>query len=210
MPYRHPIGDPIERPAEPAEVVRESIDIAAPPTEVFRALADPRELAVWLGGDDPAPAAHEPANEPNARPAGAPATRWDALVAAPDGTAGVVTGEYGRVVPPHLLETTWRASWNDYAVERVRFELVPIHVGGVAGTRVTVTHTRAAARLLAPSSAFVGTAARADLWPTFLARLAAYVATAEALRRWDASPQGAPADAFQALHRAVVELHHAR
>lgn len=212
MPYRHPIGDPLDRPAEPAEVVCESIDIAAPAADVFRALADPRELAAWLGGGDPAPRSpeHEVPDGPDTRPAAAPATRWDARVVAPDGTVGVVTGEYGHIVPPRLLETTWRASWNDFAPERVRFELVPIEVGGGAGTRVTVRHTRAAAQWRAPSSAFAGAVARADVWPSFLARLAAYVATAEALKRWDASPHGAPADTFDALHRAIVERHQAR
>ena len=205
MPYRHPIGDPIERPAEPAEVVRESIDIAAPPADVFRALAEPRELAAWLGGGQPPPAAPDAADKPSARPATVPATRWDARVLAPDGTAGVVTGEYGAVVPPRLLETSWRASWNDFVPERVRFELVPIEVGGVAGTRVTVTHTRATMQWHAPSSAFRGALAHANVWPTFLARLAAYVATA-ALGRWDAAPPGT----FDALHRAVVQLHGAR
>lgn len=210
MPYRHPIGDPIERPAEPAAIVRESIDIAAPAADVFRALADPRELATWLGGGDAPPVAPDATDEPNARPVAAPATRWDARVVAPDGTVGIVTGEYGAVAPPRLLETTWRASWNDFVPERVRFELVPIEVGGVAGTRVTVTHTRAAMQWHAPSSAFSGTLARAGIWHTFLARLAAYVATAEALGRWDAPPHDTSADAFGALHRAVVELHHAK
>ena len=207
MPYRHSIGDPMERPAEPAEVVRESIDIAAPAADVFRALADPRELAAWLGGGAPPAEPDSPAtpDEPSVRPAAAPRTRWDARVTAPDGTVGVVTGEYGRMVPPHLLETTWRASWNDFASERFRFELVPIDVGGLAATRVTVTHTRAAMQWRAPSSAFEAHVAGAELWPTFLARLAAYVATT-GLGRWGASPHGA----FDALHRAVVELHGAR
>ena len=209
MPYRPPIGDPIERPAETAEVVRESIDIAAPAADVFRALADPRELAAWLGGGGPASAAPDSTDEPSARPTDVPATRWDAHVTAPDGSVGVVTGEYGRILPPHLLETTWRASWNDFAPERVRFELVPIEVGGVAGTRVTVTHRRATMQWRAPSSAFNATVARADLWPTFLARLATYVTTAT-LVRWNESPHAAPTDAFDALHRAVVEIHHAR
>jgi uncharacterized protein YndB with AHSA1/START domain len=210
MPNRHPIGDPIERAAGAADVVQASVDIAASPTDVFHALADPRELTAWLGGGDPDLTYPEQPDEPSARPAEGPAGRWDARVVAPDGTAGVVTGEYGHVVPPRLLETTWRASWNDFAVERVRFELVPIDVGGVAGTRVTVTHTRAAARWLAPSSAFAGGVARAELWPTCLARLATYVATAITVREWDATSHGSPADAFDALHRRVVELHRAR
>jgi uncharacterized protein YndB with AHSA1/START domain len=216
MPYRHPIGDPTERHRDAPDVVRASVDIAAPAADVFRALSDPRELVAWLGGDDPAPSTPAPADAtdapdaPSTRPAGASGVRWDARVIAPDGTVGVVAGELGTVIPPRLLETTWRASWNDFAPERVRFELEPIEVGGVAGTRVTVTHTRAAMRWHAPSSAFDATMARADVWPTLLARLAAYVATATALGRWNASPRGTPADAFDALHRAVVELHHAR
>jgi hypothetical protein len=84
-----------------------------------------------------------------------------------------------------------------------------VDVGGIAGTCVTVTHTRAEARLLAPSSAFVGTLARADLWPTFLARLSAHVVTASTLAQWS-SRDAASADAFGALHRAVIDLHHAR
>ena len=100
-------------------------------------------------------------------------------------------------------------SWNDFATERVRFQLVPADVGGVAGTRVTVTHTRAEARLLAPSSAFAPATASLDVWPAFLARLAAHVATASALARWPGG-DGASADTFDALHRAVVDLHRAR
>ena len=199
MPYRHPIGDPPGRPAETAEVVRESTDVAAPAGDVFRALADPHELAAWLGRyappSDPDPRAAT--DEPSMRTVAAPGTRWEARVIAPDGTTGVVTGEYGTVIPPRLLETSWRASWNDFTPERVRFELVPIEVGGVAGTRVTVPHTRAAMRWLAPSSAFHAALARADLWPTLLARLAAYVATGTLV----------PWGAFDALHRAVVEVH---
>ena len=211
MPYRHPIGDPTERPA--ADVVRASIDIAAPVSDVFRALADPRELALWLGGGDPPPSTDEPAdvtNEPDARPTATAGSRWNARVIAPDGTVGIVTGELAAVIPPHLLETSWRASWNDFVPERVRFELVPIEIGGGTVTRVTVTHTRAAVRWHAPSSAFRGTIARADVWPTYLARLAAYVATAIAPGRWGAPPHGSPGDAFDGLHRAVVDLHRAK
>jgi uncharacterized protein YndB with AHSA1/START domain len=208
MPSRHPIGDPTETPADAAGIVRASIDIAAAPADVFHALADPRELAAWLGSD-PARASTESTDAPSARPRELlPASRWHAQVVAPDGMPGVVTGEYGTVAPPHVLETTWRASWNDFATEGVRFELAPIEVGGAAGTRVTVTHTRAAARLLAPSSAFVaGHTLAGELWPSLLARLAVYVATRGALARWGG--HDASAESFEALHRAVVELHHA-
>jgi uncharacterized protein YndB with AHSA1/START domain len=207
MPYRHPIGDPIERPADSTEAVRTSIDIAASADEVFHALCDPCQLAAWLGGD-PVSAPSDAREAPAAPDLAAPASRWDARVVAPDGTIGVVNGEYVSIVPPHRLETTWRASWNDFAPERVRFELVPIDVSGSIGTRVTVTHTRALMRAHAPSSAFGRSIAHADLWPTLLARLSVHVVTAASLARWSA-PRADVADTFASLHRAVVELHHA-
>lgn len=193
MPFFYPMGDPIDAPAEPAGIVHASVDIAAPPAEVFRALVDPHELAAWLGGESPdADRAAAPVRTP------APGTRWRAPAIALDGTTGTVAGEYLSVVPPHRLETTWRASWNDFAPERVRFELVPIVVAGAEGTRVEVTHTRAAARLHATTAALSHAGADApNAWPTLLARLAVHVAIA------------APGDAFDALHRAVVELHRA-
>ena len=134
---------------------------------------------------------------------------WRAPAVAPDGTSGTVAGEYQLVLPPHVLETTWRASWNDFATERVRFQLAPADVAGVAGTRVTVTHTRTGARLLATTSAITSAAAHAEPWSALLARLAAYVATASALARWPGR-DGASDDSFAALHRAVLDLHHAR
>lgn len=209
---RHVTGDPIEAPAEPAGIVRASVDIAAPAAEVFRALVEPRELAAWLGGE-PVPPSPPDQPEPRDEPPGhhshpLPGARWHTPAVAPDGTSGTVTGEYLLVLPPHVVETTWRASWNDFATERVRFQLAPIDVGGVAGTRVTVTHTRAEARLRAPSAAFVGAAASANVWPSFLARLAAHVATVSALARWSGR-NASPNDSFDALHRAVVDLHHA-
>ena len=47
----HPIGDRFEAERVPSRVVRVTEDIAAPPESVFRALVDPRELAMWLGGE---------------------------------------------------------------------------------------------------------------------------------------------------------------
>jgi hypothetical protein len=48
------------------------------------------------------------------------------------------------------------------------------------------------------------------VWPAFLARLAAHVATTSALARWSDRDSSSPNDSFDALHRAVVDLHHAR
>jgi uncharacterized protein YndB with AHSA1/START domain len=203
----HVTGDPIESPAEPAGIVRASVDIAAPTADVFRALVEPRELAAWLGGE---PMPEDPRDqEPDHRTTPRPGTTWRAPALAPDGTSGTVAGEYLVVLPPHALETTWRASWNDFATERVRFQLAPVDVGGVAGTRITVTHTRSESRLLTTSGAFEGAAVRSDAWPVVLARLAAHVSTASALAQWSGR-DGAPDASFTALHRAVVDLHRAR
>ena len=203
---RHVTGDPIESPAEPVSVVRASVDIAAPVAEVFHALVDPRELSAWLGGE---PMPSRPRDDRDADPRSPlPGAAWRAPAIAPDGTTGTVAGEYLSVVPPHRLETTWRASWNDFATERVRFELAPIDVSGVEGTRVTVTHTRTEARLHA-TTATLSHAGTADAWSSLLARLAAHVVTASALARWSGR-DAAVATSFDALHRAVVELHRAR
>jgi uncharacterized protein YndB with AHSA1/START domain len=190
-----------------SSVVRESVDIAASPDAVFRALVDPHELAAWLGGDEP----RDP-REPEVPPddhAAAAGRSWRAPALAPDGTRGSVRGEYLVVDPPRRLETTWRASWNHFVPERVRFELVPIDVGGTTGTRVTVTHTRAIVRLLATASAETRASAIAnDLWPSLLARLAAHVAIVTTAAHWAESQHGSPEHWFDALHRAVVATHH--
>lgn len=202
----HVTGDPIESPAEPAGIVHASVDIAAAPELVFRALVEPCKLAAWLGGGTmPTDQRDE---RPDQRSTPLPGTGWRAPAIAPDGTTGTVAGEYLHVVPPHLLETTWRASWNDFAAERVRFQLVPIGVDGVAGTRVTVTHTRAAARPHATTVALSRVDTAGDVWAAFLARLAAHVATTSALMRWSGR-DGAATESFDALHRAVIDLHHA-
>ena len=203
---RHVTGDQIESPtaAQPADIVRASVDIAAPVADVFRALVDPRELAAWLGGE---PMPSDPRVERSVDPSRPPVGEWRAPAIAPDGTIGVVTGEYGYCAPPHFLETTWRASWNRAATDRVRFQLVPIDVGGVAGTRVIVTHTRARSPLRV-TTAMSHTDLPAPAWDSWLAQLSAHVVTVAALGR-SSSRDGASFDSFDALHRAVVELHHA-
>jgi uncharacterized protein YndB with AHSA1/START domain len=113
------------------------------------------------------------------------------------------------VDPPRRLETTWRTSWTGAAPERVRFELAPIEIDGRAGTRITVTHTRAELRAHAtvPTVTHASTGVEDDLWPTLLARLIAYVMTIDALARWGDSSSGDLAQAFDALHRRVVAIH---
>jgi uncharacterized protein YndB with AHSA1/START domain len=140
-----------------AEMVSEVVDIAASVDEVFDALTDPRELAVWLGGDAPDFAGGW-TPEPSA------GSSWRSPAIAPDGARGSVEGEYVVVARPHRIETTWRASWDGGdAPSRVRFDLETVEVDGVVGTRVTVTHTMVATH--------ARTAGRVD-WRAPLGRLA--------------------------------------
>ena len=154
--------------------VHSVVEIAASPDAVFTALTDQRALAAWLGGDIAPPGNR---NGAEAMPSFAiPGQPWHAPAIAPDGSLGSVSGEFVLVDPPRRLESTWRASWDDFAPDRVCFELTPIRVAGMAGTRVRVTHTRAGAHLRVTAMATLG-AARVGEWPAILARLAAWLST---------------------------------
>lgn len=132
---------PVPRVAEGGRMIQASVEIAAPPEHVFAALIDPEQLAHWWGGIDATgvPVARD--WRVDARPGG----RWSARATAPDGRAGLLRGEYLAFEPGRRLEFTWRASWDGFATTVVRYELVPISVNGIAGTRITVTHTAVAA-----------------------------------------------------------------
>ena len=219
----NPFGDRFAYPAPPpTREVCVSAEIEAPPDVVFRALADPRELVAWLSdmpSSDPAQASpsdpsRDAANDERddaessfTYPIGG--AGWLAHVRAPDGTPGTVSGEFLYVAPPRSLTTTWSASWNRFAREEVRFELAPIDVGGVAGTRVTVTHRRRSTMLVREAtiaSAHASVDAADETWTTLLARLAAYVATRNALASFGIATSDL-AQAFGALHRRVVAIH---
>jgi uncharacterized protein YndB with AHSA1/START domain len=159
---------------QPAGVVSSTIEIAAPPHAVFHALSDPSELAAWLGGHSDDATAHDAEwTAPSLATTGQP---WRARAIGPDGSPGWVSGEYLLVDSPRCLESTWRASWDHFSPDHVRFDLTPIDIGGVRGTRLAVTHTSASARLQVTASA---TSAPGE-WPAILARLAAHLAATHA------------------------------
>jgi len=202
----HPFGDQFAYPPPPAREVRASVEIEAPPDVVFRALADPRELVAWLT-DMPSNDEGDDAGSAVTYPIGG--AGWLAHVRAPDGTPGTVSGEFLYVVPSRSLTTTWSASWNRFAREEVKFELAPIDVAGVAGTRVTVTHRRPSAMLVREAtiaSVHTGANAEDDAWAAVLARLAVYAATRNALAS-SGIASGDLTQAFDALHRRVVAIH---
>jgi uncharacterized protein YndB with AHSA1/START domain len=150
-----------DRAIRAERVVRATIDIAACPEEVFRALTDPRELAAWLGGVDDF-ASGEWAPDATA------GTSWSAPAISPDGTPGLVRGEYLVMEAPRRLVCSWHASWDHYARTVVRYELEPVDVQGTAGTRVTVIHSAPA--MCAQHASQFG--AKRDGWTLMLARLA--------------------------------------
>ena len=100
-----------------ASIVREVVEIAAPPEEVFEALTDPCELAAWLGDEAP-----DVGTGWTVKPA--PGIPWRSPAVAPNGTRGTVRGEYLVVARPHRIETPWRASWDDAADSRVLYARV--------------------------------------------------------------------------------------
>jgi uncharacterized protein YndB with AHSA1/START domain len=145
----------------PTGAVQAVVEIAAPPDVVFHALADPEELAAWLGGDAGGDG-RGPAVPDGPPPLAAAGRSWRAPALGPDGAPGSVCGEYLVVDPPRRLESTWRASWDDFAPDRVRFELTPIEVGGAPGTRLTLTHLRGTAGWQVTAQA----AASPNGWPS--------------------------------------------
>jgi uncharacterized protein YndB with AHSA1/START domain len=152
----------IDRAIASESAVRAVIEIAATPEDVFAALTDPRELAAWLGGEDVYSLSGEWGEEPDA------GTTWQAPAIGPDGRTGTVRGEFLVVQSPRRLVSTWHASWDRYERSVVRYELEPVEVEGVAGTRVTVIHSAPSARAERVSQL----GAARDGWTLMLARLA--------------------------------------
>jgi uncharacterized protein YndB with AHSA1/START domain len=151
----------IDRVATTNSEVRAVIDIAATPEDVFEALTNPRELAAWLGGVDDY-SLDEWNDEPTA------GVTWRSSAIGPDGADGSVRGEFLIVDSPRRLVSTWHASWDHYERSIVRYELEPVEVEGVAGTRVTVIHSA----LVALGQRVSQLGAARDGWTMMLARLA--------------------------------------
>lgn len=160
-------------PAPQGATVYADVDIAAPPAEVFRALVDPEELARWWGSDDTYRTRDW---ETDPRPGGA----WSVRTVDAAGNEASVHGEFRVVDPPHRLEYTWRASRDHYLPTTVRYDLAPAVVEGVAGTRVTVTHTVTALAV----GVHGGTAVHGMAWSRVLRRLATHAAAGSRPTRW--------------------------
>lgn len=111
-----------------AGTVHATVEIAAPPESVFRALTDPGELPRWWGNPD-VYQTHD--WKLDLRPGG----RWSCQARSAEGT-GEVRGEVLAVEPPRLLEYTWEASWEQYKQSIVRYTLEKVP----GGTRLSLLH----------------------------------------------------------------------
>ena len=111
----------------------ESIDIAAPPECVFRALTEPEALLAWWGDPTSYPSTHW---EMELRCGGKWLSSWKNLV---DGSEFELGGEVLDVHVPQLLVVSW---WDERypGLEHttVRYEIERLSSGG---SRVRVTHS---------------------------------------------------------------------
>src|SRR5262249_19223832 len=110
-----------------------SVEVAATPERVFRALASHEVVSWWV------------------RPGGFDTREWtgDVRVGGHWSASGVgngraygLEGEFLEVAPPHKLVHTWRAAGVPGAPTTVSYALEPIE----GGTRVTLRHTGFASR----------------------------------------------------------------
>lgn len=106
-----------------------TVEIAATPERVFRAITDPKELPMWWGSDDTYRTTKHAAD---LRVGG----KWRSEGKGQDGTEFHVEGEYVEIDPPRKLVQTWVAPWDGNHVTTITYRLEPID----GGTRVTLRH----------------------------------------------------------------------
>jgi uncharacterized protein YndB with AHSA1/START domain/uncharacterized protein YciI len=106
-----------------------SVEIAAPPERVFRALSSPEELVRWWGSDEVYRTTQWDADF---RVHG----RWRAEGRSADGSTFFVEGEFLEIDPPRKLVQTWKPAWDEGHTTTISYLLEPIE----NGTRVVVRH----------------------------------------------------------------------
>jgi uncharacterized protein YndB with AHSA1/START domain len=112
-----------------------TVEIAATPERVFRALTTPDELVRWWGSDELYRTKEWTCD---LRVGGA----WRAQGEGADGRPFTVSGEYLDVDPPRKLVQTWKPDWDGGHVTTITYVLEPVD----GGTRVTVRHEGFAGR----------------------------------------------------------------
>jgi uncharacterized protein YndB with AHSA1/START domain len=119
----------------PNGLVLLSVEIAAAPERIFKALTDSEDVLRWWGGPGGFRATLW---ESDTRVGG----KWRAAGEAPDGKTHQMHGEYTVVEPPHKLVLTWNPSWDEPHTTQVTYTLEAID----GGTRVTLRHEGFAGR----------------------------------------------------------------
>ena len=156
-----------------AGVILASVEIAAPPERVFRALTDPEELIRWWGSPDTYRTEEWTAD---LRVGG----HWRARGHGADGRPFSVQGEFLKIDPPRQLVQTWAPDWEGGFVTTITYRLEPL----TGGTRLTLRHEGFGEHREACQS-------HAQGWERVLGWLNAYVsrpggAPAAAARGWTA------------------------
>ena len=105
-----------------------TVDIAATPERVFRALTTD-EVTRWWGSPD---TYRTTLWVGDLRVGG----KWRTEGASADGKPFQVSGEFLEVDPPRKVAFTWRADWDGNNLTTVTYRLEPIE----GGTRVTLRH----------------------------------------------------------------------
>lgn len=144
-----------------AGVIHASVEIAAPPERVFRALTDGNEVVRWWGSADTYKTTEFSAD---LRVGG----QWRARGIAVDGKQFEVSGEFLTLEAPRLIVQTWKPDWAPGLKTTLTYRLDPIP----GGTRLTVRHEGFGAH----REAFEG---HTRGWELVLGFLNTYVAAAE-------------------------------
>jgi uncharacterized protein YndB with AHSA1/START domain len=162
-----------------AGVIHASVEIAAPPERVFRALTDGNEVVKWWGSPDTYRIDEFKAD---LRVGG----RWYSRGHAVDGKPFRTEGEFLEVDPPRVLSQTWNPDWAPGLKTKLTYRLDPIP----GGTRLTLRHegfgdhreafeghTRGWERVLGFLNDYVSASARPGFAARYLNafRLAAYI-----------------------------------
>ena len=105
-----------------------TVEIAAPPERVFRALSSD-EITKWWGS----PELYRTTEFTGDLRVGG---KWRAAGVGADGSAFSVGGEYVEIDPPRKLVQTWRADWDGGNTTTITYRLQAIE----GGTRVTLWH----------------------------------------------------------------------
>jgi uncharacterized protein YndB with AHSA1/START domain len=142
-----------------------TVEIAAPPERVFKAVAS-EEITKWWGS----PATYQTTEWTGDVRVGG---KWRSQGKSADGSTFAVEGEFLQVEPPHHLVHTWKAPWDGNHVTTVTCRLEAID----GGTRVTLRHEGFAGR---PESC----AGHAEGWERVLGWLKGFVSPAAGRKRF--------------------------